>query len=399
MKVITIGRDIDNDVVIDDGYASRHHLQIVQCDDGTYKLADFGSSNGTYVNGQKVEGEIVLEPNDIVRVGNTTIPWRLYFEQGQQEVSPSVEPSSEVETPAGNETATKVKSPTNIPPSATTSGKSTKQQQPKSSSGKSTLIIILTILWAIFFGYRIISRLSRSNSYSSHNNSAVMDVINAKRSLQSFIDTINTRTPYGDCFGQIDSFQYEDGNVLVHISIDRENANFIYAIKSNEEKVGDAYITIYSYPYGFQRSLLELMSDAKVGMTLDFKVINTNDSCQVYVNSSKVRGAVYGNTVGAMDFIRAENELINTRPEGSGDSYFKEVTIEGGYRVFYYQSEDYVVSYINSIRNQRKQEILNSYKAQEGEDLLKKSGLGMKYVFRNMRSGKECVITIENEEL
>lgn len=80
MKVITIGRDISNDVVIDDGYASRHHMQIVQCDDGSYKLADFGSSNGTFVNGQRVKGEIVLEPNDIVRIGNTTVPWRMYFE-------------------------------------------------------------------------------------------------------------------------------------------------------------------------------------------------------------------------------------------------------------------------------------------------------------------------------
>lgn len=85
MKVITIGREVDNDVVIDDGYASRHHLQIVQSDNGVYKLADFGSSNGTYVNGQRVKGEIVLEPNDVVRIGNTTIPWRMYFEQVQSE--------------------------------------------------------------------------------------------------------------------------------------------------------------------------------------------------------------------------------------------------------------------------------------------------------------------------
>jgi len=103
MKVITIGRGTDNDVVIDDGYASRHHLQIVQCDNGTYKLADFGSSNGTYVNGQRVKGEIVLEPNDIVRIGNTTIPWRMYFEQEQSEARTKLDetpfaPSSAVNT-------------------------------------------------------------------------------------------------------------------------------------------------------------------------------------------------------------------------------------------------------------------------------------------------------------
>ena len=85
MKVITIGRTEDNDVVIDDACTSRHHLQIIQQDDGHYTLSDFGSTNGTYVNGQKISGEINLDENDIVRIGNTTLPWRLYFESGEYE--------------------------------------------------------------------------------------------------------------------------------------------------------------------------------------------------------------------------------------------------------------------------------------------------------------------------
>lgn len=84
MKVITVGRDTSNDVVIDDGYASRHHLQIILHDDGHYSLSDFGSLNGTFVNGQKVSGEIILNPFDIVRIGNATIPWRMYFDQELQ---------------------------------------------------------------------------------------------------------------------------------------------------------------------------------------------------------------------------------------------------------------------------------------------------------------------------
>lgn len=80
MKVITIGRSEENDVIINDAHASRHHLQIIQHDDGHYTLSDFGSTNGTYVNGQKIGGEINLTHSDIVRIGNTIIPWRNYFE-------------------------------------------------------------------------------------------------------------------------------------------------------------------------------------------------------------------------------------------------------------------------------------------------------------------------------
>lgn len=81
MKVITIGRSNEgNDVIVDDPWVSRHHFQIVQDDDGSFRLADFGSTNGTYVNGQKVSGEVELDENDIIRVGNTTIPWKQYFD-------------------------------------------------------------------------------------------------------------------------------------------------------------------------------------------------------------------------------------------------------------------------------------------------------------------------------
>ena len=97
MKVITIGRLSENDIVVDDAHASRHHMQIIQHDDGHYTLSDFGSTNGTYVNGQRISGEIVLNPNDIVRIGNTTLPWRMYFENSEPSwQTPSQQPSTQI---------------------------------------------------------------------------------------------------------------------------------------------------------------------------------------------------------------------------------------------------------------------------------------------------------------
>jgi hypothetical protein len=60
---------------------SGHHLQIIQDDTGNFRLADFGSTNGTYVNGSKINREISLNPTDVVRIGNTTLPWESYFIQ------------------------------------------------------------------------------------------------------------------------------------------------------------------------------------------------------------------------------------------------------------------------------------------------------------------------------
>lgn len=89
MKVITVGRNEENDRVITDPCTSRHHLQIIQHDDGHFTLSDFGSTNGTFVNGQKISGEIPLSDTDIVRIGNTTIPWRMYFDTDEQYSSSS----------------------------------------------------------------------------------------------------------------------------------------------------------------------------------------------------------------------------------------------------------------------------------------------------------------------
>lgn len=98
MKVITIGRGGQNDIDITDSKASRHHMQIIQHDDGHFTLSDFGSTNGTFVNGQKISGEIPLNDMDIVRIGNTTIPWRMYFEDGLDTPIESIDsPAEDVE--------------------------------------------------------------------------------------------------------------------------------------------------------------------------------------------------------------------------------------------------------------------------------------------------------------
>jgi len=79
MKVLTIGRSQENDIVINDAKVSRIHLQLVISDDGTYSVVDLNSANGTYVNGERISGEAKLKQNDEIRIGDTTIPWLDYI--------------------------------------------------------------------------------------------------------------------------------------------------------------------------------------------------------------------------------------------------------------------------------------------------------------------------------
>jgi hypothetical protein len=68
-----VGRDRDSDVHLDgDEFASAHHARIDPRPDGVW-VSDLGSTNGTFVNGDRITAERLLEPGDVVRVGETEL--------------------------------------------------------------------------------------------------------------------------------------------------------------------------------------------------------------------------------------------------------------------------------------------------------------------------------------
>lgn len=89
MRVITIGRSSENNIVINDVKVSRTHLQLVQNDNGVCSVVDLNTTNGTFVNGQKISGEVRLELHDVIRIGNTTLPWQEYLKQRVLEQKPN----------------------------------------------------------------------------------------------------------------------------------------------------------------------------------------------------------------------------------------------------------------------------------------------------------------------
>ncbi len=89
MKIVNIGRAPHNDVIINDKFVSKTHVQITLDDKGNYFLKDLGSRNGTYVNGQRVNS-IKLQENDIVRIGNEVLPWQNYFRDAKGEAEKKI---------------------------------------------------------------------------------------------------------------------------------------------------------------------------------------------------------------------------------------------------------------------------------------------------------------------
>jgi len=70
-SVVTIGRSLDNDVVLDDTRVSRHHAQLRRRA-GRYVVYDLGSSSGTFVNGDRVS-ECLLQPGDVLSLAGVQV--------------------------------------------------------------------------------------------------------------------------------------------------------------------------------------------------------------------------------------------------------------------------------------------------------------------------------------
>lgn len=68
--IVTIGRDITNDIVVNDPEVSRHHCRLTRGPMG-YTMEDLGSTNGTFVNGQRVTAPRPLSNGDLIGLGET----------------------------------------------------------------------------------------------------------------------------------------------------------------------------------------------------------------------------------------------------------------------------------------------------------------------------------------
>lgn len=62
--VVTVGRHPDSDIFLDDITVSRRHAELRRDDNG-FSVHDVGSLNGTYVNGRRVEDQVVTTGDEL----------------------------------------------------------------------------------------------------------------------------------------------------------------------------------------------------------------------------------------------------------------------------------------------------------------------------------------------
>ena len=70
--IATIGRDVNNAIVVEDQFVSAEHA-ILTFRGRAWYIEDLGSTNGTFVNGSPVEGVVALGFGDVIQLGQVRL--------------------------------------------------------------------------------------------------------------------------------------------------------------------------------------------------------------------------------------------------------------------------------------------------------------------------------------
>jgi hypothetical protein len=97
---VTLGRDITNDIVINDPEVSRHHARFIRTGTG-YSYEDLRSTNGSFINRQRLSTPYQLSNGDLLGLGETiTLVYEVVGEAAATMVGPSGGPGEQAPMPA-----------------------------------------------------------------------------------------------------------------------------------------------------------------------------------------------------------------------------------------------------------------------------------------------------------
>ncbi|MCA9735292.1 MAG: FHA domain-containing protein [Deferribacteres bacterium] len=67
-----IGRDLSNEIVIHDAQISKQHAVVIR-EGERFLVDDYGSKNGVFVDGEKIQKPVIIEDGSLIKLGSTLL--------------------------------------------------------------------------------------------------------------------------------------------------------------------------------------------------------------------------------------------------------------------------------------------------------------------------------------
>jgi pSer/pThr/pTyr-binding forkhead associated (FHA) protein len=101
-SITVIGRRKDCDLCIPLEDVSRRHCQFDRNDE-VLQIRDLGSRNGTFLNGEQVNGETTVKPGDYIQIGPLTFQFQIDGQPAKTTPPKNHSPKAEKKQPAGDD--------------------------------------------------------------------------------------------------------------------------------------------------------------------------------------------------------------------------------------------------------------------------------------------------------
>ncbi|HTX90254.1 MAG TPA: FHA domain-containing protein [Anaerolineales bacterium] len=149
---ISIGRDNSNMVAINDAEVSRKHAKM-EFRGSAYVITDLGSTNGTFINGNRVSGTQVLNPGDTVSFGEgIVLQYEAAYDPNATVISSSAKASKTV-APVQRQAAAPVPAPAAPPAySGQVPAGPAAAAPAKKGSNKVVIIVLVVVLVCLILG-------------------------------------------------------------------------------------------------------------------------------------------------------------------------------------------------------------------------------------------------------
>ncbi len=138
---ISIGRDTSNNISLNDAEVSRKHARLIMKGSG-YVLEDLGSTNGTFVNGNRLSGSIPLKSGDSVSFGENIA---LIYE-AVMDVNATMVGSSRTVSAAPVQQPAPAPAPAPAPVYSGQVPSGPASQAPKKSGGSRVVVIVIIVI-------------------------------------------------------------------------------------------------------------------------------------------------------------------------------------------------------------------------------------------------------------